>query len=221
MEEQSKAAQQAVEEEAALQAAQELKEMMLSETAGGEIEKPNTTMALFLLMQKQMQQQVQQQLEQQEALHKNQMQMLAQTLVDLGGGGPGAGLHGGGGHAVSSLPRMLRWQYSGTGRKHLWSTHTAISKLDTECDRCARRGVLREAIHKDWSRLWTTGVIGVDNAQDWRDIVELMSEYLRDQRSPLLDRLNFHDLTQFASGPLTGTTLTSRFYKTPAVLTST
>ncbi len=59
-------------------------------------------------------------------------------------------------------------------------------------------GVCCEAIHEDWSRLWSTGVLEVDDAHDWRDIVELMSEYLRDQRSILLDRLNFHDRSQFA-----------------------
>ncbi len=77
--------------------------------------------------------------------------------------------------------------------------YAAITKLDTECDKRARRGVLREAIHEDWSRLWSTGVLEVNDAHDWREIVELMSEYLRDQRSPLLDRLNFHDRSQFAS----------------------
>ncbi len=39
----------------------------------------------------------------------------------------------------------------------------------------------------------------MDDAHDWRDIVEFMSEYLRDQRSPVLERLNFNDRSQFAS----------------------
>ncbi len=84
-------------------------------------------------------------------------------------------------------------------RKEKFVEYAAITKLDTECDRRARKGVLREAIHEDWSRLWSTGVLKVNDAHDWREIVELMSEYLRDQRIPLLDRLNFHDRSQFAS----------------------
>ena len=59
--------------------------------------------------------------------------------------------------------------------------------------------MLREAIHEDWSRLWSTGVLEVDDAHDWREIVDLMSVYLRDKRSPLLDRLNFHERSQHAS----------------------
>ncbi len=77
--------------------------------------------------------------------------------------------------------------------------YAAITKMDTECDRRARRGVLREALHEDWSRVWSTGVLEVNDNHDWTDIVECMSVHLRDQRSPLLDRLTFHERSQHAS----------------------
>ncbi len=76
--------------------------------------------------------------------------------------------------------------------------YAAITKMDTECDRRARRGVLREALHEDWSRVWSTGVLEVNDNHDWTDIVECMSVHLRDQRSPLLDRLTFHERSQHA-----------------------
>ena len=146
-------------------AAEELREMMAGEAAGGKV---NLTLAMFLLMQKQMQQQVQQQLEQQEARHQDQMQMLVQTLADLGGGGAGAGLHGGRGHGGGGAgatrsrkmeaPRLKSPEEATLAIFRDWKErfveYAAITKLDTECDRGARRGVLREAIHEDWSRLW-------------------------------------------------------------------
>ncbi len=72
------------EEAAAMQAAEELHEMLAGEAAGGKVD---PTMAMFMLMQKQM--------KQQEARHQDQMQLLADKLAYLGGGGTGAGLHEG------------------------------------------------------------------------------------------------------------------------------
>ncbi len=82
---------------------------------------------------------------------------MAQTLSDLGGGRAGAGLHGGGGHcgegAGATWSRKMeapRLKFSEETTlaifrdwKERFKEYAAITKLDTECDRRARRGVLR------------------------------------------------------------------------------
>ena len=82
-------------------------------------------------------------------------------------------------------------------------------------------GVCCETIHEDWSRLWSKGVLEVDDAHDWREIVELMSKYLRNQRSSLLDRLNSHDQSQFASESVDKYYAHLQFFTNPAGSTST
>ncbi len=217
--------QRKAEEEAAKQAAKGLREIMAGEAAAG----VDPAMAMLMFMQRKMQKQ-----DERMQMQQDQMQMLARTLADLGGGGAGAGLHGGGGHGGGGAaatrsrkmeaPRLKSPEEATLSifrdLKERFMEYAAITKLDTECDRRTRRGVLREAIHEDWSRLWSTGVLEVDDAHNWREIVELMSEYLRDRRSPLLDRLNIHDRSQVRS-PLRSTTPTSRFFTIPAGSTST
>ncbi len=196
-------------EEEAMRAAEELHEMMAGGAAGGKVV---PTMAMFMLMQKQMQEQMQQQEARHQAqmtVQQDQLTLLADRLAGAGvGPAGGVGGHGGGRASATctrkiEAPRLKSPEDTMLAQFRDWRErfveYAAITKMDTECDRRARRGVLREALHEDWSRLWSTGILEVNDTHDWTDIVECMSVYLRDQRSPLLDRLTFHEQSQHAS----------------------
>ncbi len=123
-------------------------------------------------------------------------------------GAEGGGGHGGGGAAAThagkiEAPRLKSPEDTTLAQFRDWRErfveYAAITRRDTECNRRARQGVLQEALHEDWSRLWFTGVLEVNDTHDWTDIVECMSVYLRNQRSPDLDRLTFHEWSQHAS----------------------
>ncbi len=175
---------------------------MEAAVAGG---KMDPTVAMLVAMMQQQDARHQEQLAAQQA----QLQLLADRLAGAGAGpAGGGGGHGGGGAAATrarkmEAPRLKSPEDTTLAQFRDWRErfveYAAITKMDTECDRRARRGVLREALHEDWSRLWSTGVLEVDDTHDWTDIVERMSVYLRDQRSPLLDRLSFHERSQHAS----------------------
>ncbi len=70
--------------------------------------------------------------------------------------------------------------------------YSNVLKLQTECDLTGRRTMLRQALDPSWAKLWTTGMLNVKQADDVTDILNLIRAYLRKQRSPLLDRRDFH-----------------------------
>lgn len=67
----------------------------------------------------------------------------------------------------------------------------AITRLAEDCNREARRGILRSAIHEDWTKLWAEGVIAISDAADTPEIMSALENYLRDKRHPLVDRRTF------------------------------
>ncbi len=70
--------------------------------------------------------------------------------------------------------------------------YSNVLKLQTECDLTGRRTMLRQALDPSWAKLWTTGMLNVKQTDDVTDILNLIRAYLRKQRSPLLDRRDFH-----------------------------
>ena len=140
-----------------MQAAEELRQMMAGETAGGKVD---PTMAMFAMMQ----QQIQRQEERMQQHMQQQMDMLADRLAAGGAaagggghGGAGAGGQGGGGPAAATRSRKMEAPHLKSPEdttlavfrdwRERFTEYAAITKLDTECDRRARRGVLREASH--------------------------------------------------------------------------
>ncbi len=141
-------------------AAEELRQMMAGEAVGGKVD---PTMAMFAMMQ----QQIQRQEERMQQHMQQQMDMLADRLAaggaaaegggHGGAGGAGAGGQGGGGAAAATRSRKMEAPHLKSPEdttlavfrdwRERFMEYAAITKLDTECDRRARRGVLREASH--------------------------------------------------------------------------
>ena len=55
----------------------------------------------------------------------------------------------------------------------------------------ARQGLLRSALHSEWTILWQTGRLDVHTDDDIDHIVVQLERYLRRRRNPLLDRKDF------------------------------
>ncbi len=150
---------------AAQRAAAELAEMMAgveAEAAGGQVD---PAMAIFMLMHKQMQQQEARH-QAQMTVQQEQLTLLADRLAGAGAGlaGRGGG-HGGGGATATRARKMEASRLKSPEDTALaqfpdWRErfveYAAITKMDTKCNRRTRRGVLREALHEDWSLLWST-----------------------------------------------------------------
>ena len=60
----------------------------------------------------------------------------------------------------------------------------------------ARQGLLRSALHPDWTVLWQTGRLDVQADDDIDAIVPKLERYLRSRRNPLLDRQEFFSRAQ-------------------------
>lgn len=67
----------------------------------------------------------------------------------------------------------------------------AITRLAHDCNLEARRGIIRSAIHEDWTKLWSEGLIPITEEADVDEIVSALEGYLRDKRHPLVDRRAF------------------------------
>ncbi len=44
-----------------------------------------------------------------------------------------------------------------------------------ECDREARRDILKAAVDAEWTKLWSTGVLNVLHGDDVEDIMDMIS----------------------------------------------
>ena len=60
----------------------------------------------------------------------------------------------------------------------------------------ARQGLLRSALHPEWTVLWQTGRLDVAPDDDIDGIVDKIGRYLRLRRNPLLDRKDFFGRNQ-------------------------
>ena len=69
----------------------------------------------------------------------------------------------------------------------------------------ARQGLLRSALHPEWTVLWQTGRLDVAPDDDIDGIVDKIGRYLRLRRNPLLDRKDFFGRNQEEGRTLTST----------------
>lgn len=86
--------------------------------------------------------------------------------------------------------------------KMRFEDYAAVTRLFSDCNIQARRGILRSAIHEEWTKMWAEGVIMIDEDDDVTKIVETFEEYLRQKRHPLVDRREFIKRIQHPGDPL-------------------
>ena len=77
--------------------------------------------------------------------------------------------------------------------------YVKVQRLQEECDRGARRDILRSFLDDAWGPLWDTGRLGILDTDDMEEICTHLSSYLRGQRNPLLDRRDFAERRQWPS----------------------
>ncbi len=66
-----------------------------------------------------------------------------------------------------------------------------LTKLNAECDLTGRRAIIRNAIDPTWQKLWSSGMLNIDETDDIESIMEKIKIYVRSKRNPLLDRQDF------------------------------
>ncbi|CAG0902707.1 unnamed protein product, partial [Cyprideis torosa] len=71
-----------------------------------------------------------------------------------------------------------------------------VSKLMIGCDIVARRDILKLALHDDWTKLWSAGILDIGADAEIQVVMNQMSAYLRRLRNPLLDRKEFIERKQ-------------------------
>ena len=82
------------------------------------------------------------------------------------------------------------------GRTH-WTDYVALTRvMDDVRTPTARQGLLRSALHPEWTVLWQTGRLEVAPDDDIDGIVNKIGRYLRLRRNPLLDRKDFFGRNQ-------------------------
>lgn len=73
-----------------------------------------------------------------------------------------------------------------------WTTrfedYAAVTRMAFDCNIDARRGILRYAIHEEWTKMWAEGVIQINDGDDIADIIKALEGYLRRKRHPLVDK---------------------------------
>ena len=174
------------------------------------------TIQLLVQMQETMQQQIKQQqeaLQQQQERTQHQMERQQEALTvalnrlgdGAGGGNPNAQANGGGGNAQTRAKKIDLPHLTGPGSTTLadfrdwrerFQGYVRVQKLQTDCDRDARRDIMRLALDAEWTKLWTTGVLQIQANDDINEILQHLSTYLRRLRNPLLDRKDFYERKQ-------------------------
>ena len=78
-----------------------------------------------------------------------------------------------------------------------WADYLSLTRaMDGIETLTARQGLLRSALHPDWTVLWQTGRLDVQADDDIDAIVPKLERYLRSRRNPLLDRQEFFSRAQ-------------------------
>ena len=78
-----------------------------------------------------------------------------------------------------------------------WTDYVALTRvMDDVRTPTARQGLLRSALHPEWTVLWQTGRLDVAPDDDIDGIVNKIGRYLRLRRNPLLDRKDFFGCNQ-------------------------
>ena len=73
-----------------------------------------------------------------------------------------------------------------------WANYLSLARvMDGIETLTARQGLLRCALHPDWTVLWQTGRLDVQADDDIDAIVPKLERYLRSRRNPLLNRQGF------------------------------
>ena len=78
-----------------------------------------------------------------------------------------------------------------------WADYLSLTRaMDGIETLTACQGLLRFALHPDWTVLWQTGRVDVQADDDIDAIVPKLERYLRSRRNPLLDRQEFFSRAQ-------------------------
>ncbi len=83
-----------------------------------------------------------------------------------------------------SIPAFRDW-------KQRWLDFSNSRQLTTQSID-AQHGVLRSALHPEWTQLWSFGRLQITSTTAITDILLELEGYLRQKRNPLLDRKDFH-----------------------------
>ncbi|QQP57300.1 Transposon Tf2-6 polyprotein [Caligus rogercresseyi] len=75
--------------------------------------------------------------------------------------------------------------------------YSAVTRL-AEDDEATQRGILRSALHEDWTKMWSEGTIKVPAEAGMAAILDILYMYLRRHRHVLLDRQAFLEQNQCA-----------------------
>ena len=89
-----------------------------------------------------------------------------------------------------SMQSFLDW-------KARWSDYILLTQLRTEVS-CSRGQLafFRQTLDQDWTVLWNSGRLKIDQNDDIDTAVEKIEEYIRQRNNPLVDRRLFHSRDQ-------------------------
>ncbi len=122
----------------------------------------------------------------------------AQAFADLRANPPAGG--GGGGGGAAKPRRIDQPKLRGPTEVTLadfrdfcdrFNGFLEVSALDTEPTAKNRITYLKSSVDESWTKLWSGGMLDVDDADDVTDILDKMYAHLRRHRNPLLDRKEF------------------------------
>ncbi len=93
-----------------------------------------------------------------------------------------------------NLPKLGRPHELTIGEFFTWEENFSFfvkaQALETDCDRDTRLGFVRQALHQDWHFHWTkdSGLKIDSEADDWKDAVKKIQDYIRAHRCIFVDR---------------------------------
>jgi len=90
--------------------------------------------------------------------------------------------------AKSTLGDYVAWKES-------WNDFSTCQKLNMQ-DKDTRIAALRQCLDEDFKRYMRQGVIEIARDADVEDHLLVLEKYIREQRNPLLDRLEFYEHRQ-------------------------
>jgi len=73
-----------------------------------------------------------------------------------------------------------------------WEEYSAAQRLTQDCSLLTQHGILRSALDSEWTILWNAGCLNITTSHSVDEAIQLMEDYLRKKRNPLLDRQEFH-----------------------------
>ena len=80
-----------------------------------------------------------------------------------------------------------------------WNDYVTLTQANREFPSAASgQAFLRQALDRDWTVLWSSGRLGIEDSDSSIDVIHKLERYLRACCNPLIDRQRFHSRDQQA-----------------------